>query len=154
MRTTEHSAEWYRGAYQLASRYAPMDVAMQINVQLVAAEARDAAKPSAAEQRKMGINPHWSGRADDSPRYEAGEPSAAEAERDAYKRQCDSLINDVIAEAETQMVRDARLKNEGAAEVWDQIAKIGGMVTEKAIRVTVEYAENQAAELRRKAEGK
>ena len=38
----EHSAEWLRGAYRIASRYAPMDVVMQINVQLSAAEAREA----------------------------------------------------------------------------------------------------------------
>jgi len=38
----EHSAEWYRGAYRIASRYAPMDVVMQINVLLAAAEAREA----------------------------------------------------------------------------------------------------------------
>ena len=37
----EHSAEWLRGAYRIASRYAPMDVVMQINVQLSAAEARE-----------------------------------------------------------------------------------------------------------------
>ena len=37
----EHSAEWLRGAYRIASRYAPMDVVMQINVQLAAAEARE-----------------------------------------------------------------------------------------------------------------
>ena len=45
----EHSAEWLRGAYQFASRYAPMDVAMQINVLLAAAEAREAGEHSAAE---------------------------------------------------------------------------------------------------------
>lgn len=37
----EHSAEWLRGAYRIASRYAPMDVVMQINVLLAAAEARE-----------------------------------------------------------------------------------------------------------------
>ena len=45
----EHSAEWLRGAYRIASRYAPMDVVMQINVLLAAAEAREATQPSAAE---------------------------------------------------------------------------------------------------------
>ena len=46
----EHSAEWLRGAYRIASRYAPMDVVMQINVQLAAAEAREAGEPSAADE--------------------------------------------------------------------------------------------------------
>ena len=44
----EHSAEWLRGAYRIASRYAPMDVVMQINVQLAAAEAREAGEREAA----------------------------------------------------------------------------------------------------------
>ena len=39
--TPMHSAEWLRGAYRIASRYAPMDVVMQINVLLAAAEARE-----------------------------------------------------------------------------------------------------------------
>lgn len=51
----EHSAEWLRGAYRIASRYAPMDVVMQINVLLAAAEAREAAQPSAAEVKKQII---------------------------------------------------------------------------------------------------
>ena len=43
-----HSAEYYRGAYHIASRYAPMDVAMQINAELAQAEAREAAPDAAA----------------------------------------------------------------------------------------------------------
>lgn len=43
-----HSADYYRGAYHIASRYAPMDVAMQINSELAQAEARDPAPNAAA----------------------------------------------------------------------------------------------------------
>ncbi len=45
----EHSAEFLRGAYKVATRYAPMDVAMQINADLAAAEASESAKSNADE---------------------------------------------------------------------------------------------------------
>lgn len=41
--------------------------------------------------------------------------------------------------------RDSKLKAEGAATAWDKIAEIGEGVTEKAIRVTAQYAREQAA---------
>lgn len=54
----EHSAEWLRGAYRIASRYAPMDVVMQINVQLAAAEAREAA----LEKHEIAAYLEWQGK--------------------------------------------------------------------------------------------
>ena len=54
----EHSAEWLRGAYQFASRYAPMDVAMQINVLLAAAEAREAGEREAHTVADCGWEGH------------------------------------------------------------------------------------------------
>lgn len=45
--------------------------------------------------------------------------------------------------------RDARMKREGAAGVWNQIAAIGRQVTDQFILVTVKYAEDQAAKLRK-----
>ena len=47
--------------------------------------------------------------------------------------------------------RDARQRKLGAAEVWEQIARIGDSVTDLAIRVTANYAKEQAAAARQKA---
>ena len=75
---------------------------------------------------------------------------AATAERDAYKRQCDSLVADIYAEAETQMARDARMKAEGAIEILERLAgKVGHQYTGTRRYSTPDLL-REAAELRLK----
>ena len=81
------------------------------------------------------------------------------AERDQWRELLVSLDKDALCDAHLGIgaeeylaawlaARDAKQRREGAAEVWDQIAKIGRSVTDQFIHLTAAYAEEQAQRLR------
>lgn len=95
----KHSAEWCRGALEALDNqrhYSVANLRTHYRQQLAKAEACEAGEPGLDAQRKLGINPYWSGRADDSPRHEieASQPSlaeqlaAAQAEAKQWRDKC------------------------------------------------------------------
>jgi len=83
---------------------------------------------------------------------------AAERERDAYKRQCDSLIEPIVAEGQRQVDRDAHMKKLGAIEAYDEmrkqaveVGKESGLAA-KFCKLFAEQCIEAAAQLRREGE--
>ncbi len=109
----EHSAEWLRGAYRIASRYAPMDVVMQINVLLAAAEAREAGEPSAAEViskvRAELLKCLDNAKTLPQDARQAGVVAGWESAIDLLEALCDGSIMDTVKPTTAEVIRVAKV---------------------------------------------